>query len=238
MREIKGQVMIDFDRFKNLVVAQNKKYYKKIGLLCAIIFVPLTIMFAIMLISEPNSTNLLYVAVSLLVAILGIMLMCKPFLVFYTRKDLVTSWFYIHGLDNLQGSFKNYQVKYEITLSENGVTEKFASGLEVRFPWFILTGNYVTFPEGVYFTYEDGKNSSLMYNLLGFNALLRDELNGGEVLFVSQEILQANPDLLMYITKAIENSKNIYTNKASKEQTEKLSDWVSSANWGQNNDKQ
>ena len=36
MREIKYQVMIDFDRFKNLFVAQNKKYYKKIGLLCAI----------------------------------------------------------------------------------------------------------------------------------------------------------------------------------------------------------
>lgn len=157
---------------------------------------------------------------------LGILLIFKPFIIFYTRKNIVTSWFQFHGLKDLKGSFSNYKVEYNVNLSKYGVSEKFVSGAEVRFPWFTFTGKYVESPEGVYFTYDDGKNSSLMYNMLGVNYLLREELSG-ETLFIEKEVLNKNPNLIEDIKKSIENSKKIYKNKnVSNEEKEKMLNWI------------
>lgn len=234
MKEINYKAMVDFARFKNLFLAQNKGYYRKIGILCSIIFIPLTILFVIMFLGNPSSESFLYVLVSLLLAILGLLFIFKPFVIFYTRKNLVTNWFYSHGLEDVKGSFTNYKVEYDVNLSNYGITEKFISGTEVRFPWFVFTGKYVEFPEGVYFCYNDGKNSSVAYNMLGINYALREELNG-EVLFVEREVLDKNPNLIEDIKKLIEESKKKYKSKnISNEDKEKIIEWIKGANWGKN----
>ena len=63
-----------------------------------------------------------------------------------------------------------------------------------------LQGKYVESPEGVYFTYDDGKIVHFMYNMLGVNYLLREELSG-ETLFIEKEVLNKNPNLIEDIKK-------------------------------------
>ena len=230
MNEINYRAMINFERFKNLFLAQNKKYYRKMGIFCSIFFIPFTILLICAFIYEPSGKGILYILTSLLLVGLGILLIFKPLFIFHTRKNIVTGWFRSHGLKKLEGGFSNYKVEYDVNLSKYGVTEKFVSRVEIRFPWFSFTGKYVESPEGVYFTYDDGKNSSLVYNMLGVNYLFRDELQG-EILFIEKEVLDKNPNLVEEIKKSIEDSKKIYKNRnISQEEKEKMSKWITSVN--------
>ena len=236
MNDIEYKAKVDFERFKNLFLAQNKNYFRKLGSLCSIIFIPLTILFVIMFVGKPTGENFLYVLVSLLLTILGLLFIFKPFFVFYTRRNLVTKWFYFHGLKDLKQDFKEYKIEYDVILSKLGVTEKFVSGNEVRFPWFTFTGKYVEFPEGVYFIYDDGKNSSVFYNMLGVNYLFREELQG-ETLFIEKDVLDKNPNLLEDIKKLIEESRKKYKNrKIPEEEKQELLKWLESVN-GEKNSK-
>ena len=47
----------------------------------------ITILFVIMFLGNPSSESFLYVLVSLLLAILGLLFIFKPFVIFYTRKN-------------------------------------------------------------------------------------------------------------------------------------------------------
>lgn len=76
-------------------------------------------------------------------------------------------------------------------------------------PWFALTGDDAACDFGHVFTADDSKNSSMLFNMLGINAYLREGLES-EPLPVPAAAVQANPELLGTIAERIKQSREKY----------------------------
>lgn len=226
MKEIKFKADINFTKFKKIFKAQNKSYFKKLGIFCSIFFIPLSIISAYIFITETTMQFFLYFILFLVLAAYAATLIFNPCIIFVTRRNIVKQWFCLHGSKNLNENYKNYITVYEITLSQYGVKEMFSNENLIKLPWFMFKNKYVTIDEGIIFPYDDGKNSSLAYNLLGINYLLREE-NTGETLFIPKEILNQYPNLTNEISKAIDKSKKTYlkTNK-NEDEINELKKWL------------
>nr|WP_073293361.1 hypothetical protein [Parolsenella massiliensis] len=85
-------------------------------------------------------------------------------------------------------------------------------------------------PSGVCHRFDDGRNSSLLCNLIGANALHRKEDAVNSALFLPTAILEENPGLGDRVTQEIIDARKMYARRgpATEEQRKRLANWMDS----------
>ena len=218
----KYQVNVDFDRFKQIYLAQNRRYLLKTGRLCAVIGVVLTLLAGWMMISDFTLENLGVFVLFLAIAVFGIAMSVRPFTFFQTRKNEVYGYFAGHGAEGTTADpLDSLKVAFDVRIEELGFVETLEDRTEFRRPWFTLTGENVECDFGHVFPADDGKNSSMLYNMLGINAYLREGLDG-EPLVIPAEALGANPGLPGKVSELVAASRKVYGSKGTSKDPEAM----------------
>lgn len=196
------QVHMDLEGFRELFVAQQRNYVKKVGILCTVMFVPGSLFSVYMLVSEPSFEALGFLAMCVALSALGIADLVKPPAMLSTRKRLVYTWFYTHGVpDPDKVEFKRLATDYTVSLGAYGFAEQSAT-FALNTPWFSLREKPVKDTRGTYFVVDDGKESSALYNMIGINWALREETAVG-ALFIPASVTAANPGLVDEISRLV-----------------------------------
>ena len=222
-------VSVDFEAFKQIYLAQNGKYLHKTGISCLVIGAVLTCVAIWMLVSSPSLETLGMVVLFLAITIYGGVQATHPFTFFQTRKGEAYTYFASHGAEVTAGeALEDLSVEFDVTVEQLGFVERLADGSAARRPWFTLTGDVASCPFGRVLPGDDGKNSSMLYNMLGINAYLREGLEA-EPLPVPASVLEANPGLADELRSLVEKSRVTYGRKGDKADeaaTRALSDWM------------
>ena len=95
----------------------------------------------------------------------------------------------------------------------------------VKIPWFALHETPIKTTNGIFFAFDDGKNSSLLYNSLGINFAFREDLPG-EVLFIPASVLSTNPNLVNEIQNIIKQQRQQFRS-SSNSSIENIKQWMS-----------
>lgn len=210
-------VTVTFDWFKKIFATQNRRYNRKVGILCLVLFIPMTAVSAASVVTDPESAGLEGIGVTVLFAaltVLGGLLAANKGIMFSTRKGENSGYFARHGMPKPAGGrFTNEMLRcsFGVSIEQYGYVEdvRFANGLRVvdRKPWLSLTGDGADSEHGYVFAANDGKNSSLAYNMLGINAYLR---NGNETdpLVIPRQVEDANPWLVGWVSQAIAQQRS------------------------------
>ena len=116
-----------------------------------------------------------------------------------------------------------------MTLGDLGYTVESANG-SFNVAWSLLDQRERPCPSGACHRFDDGRNSSLLYNLIGVNALLRKEDAVNSALFLPTAVLEENPGLGDRVTQEIINARKMYARRgpATEEQREHLAHWMNS----------
>lgn len=195
-------VHMDLEGFRELFVAQQRRYLKKIGIICTIFFVPMTPLAAYWTVGEPSPTSIGSTLLFAILAVLGIADIVKPPAMLVTRKPLVYTWFFVHGVEKPnEVPMAQLATDYDVEIGDYGFSEKSAA-CTLNTPWLSLREKPVKDTRGTYFTVNDGKESSALYNMIGINWALREETATG-VLFIPNDVASANPQLVGQISQAI-----------------------------------
>ncbi|WP_293819802.1 hypothetical protein [uncultured Parolsenella sp.] len=203
-------VVMDFGRFKQLYLAQNQRYMRKVGIGCAVVGWMLSVSTLVKQLSGPSLEGLSTLVLMVVIAVFGTLMAVRPFTFFQTRKNEVYSYFANHGAQGSVGdALEGLSCEFDVRIEELGFVEVLADGSEARVPWFSLTGESFDCDFGNVFPCDDGKNSSMLYNMLGINAYLREGLEG-EPLVVPMEVLGANPGLHGEIASLIAAGRKTY----------------------------
>ena len=198
-------VTVDYARFKELFTAQQTPYLRKLGIACSIAFIAFAAFGIMMLANMPSLENLGIAVLFTALAIFGVRMAVKPFVFMGSREGIVRSWFEDHGAAFADCTpVEDLTVTYSISLTPLGFIEQTPRGRKA-IPWFALSGKCISGKYANYYTAADGKNSSVAYNLLGINWMLRDE-HALDVLVVPHDV--AKPELDEAITTKIKQSFN------------------------------
>lgn len=227
-------VDMNMDWFRDVYKQQNMAYYRKIGIMCLVFFIPLTLISLFFVIQDPASAGtegfgavVLFAAL----AVLGGALASGKGIMMKTRKGEISGFFAQHGMPEPKGSYTidDLHCSYDVTVEEPGFAEAVTleNGLKMveKRPWVTLTGKGGDAAGGYTFAANDGKNSSLWYNMLGINALLREGLEVSP-LVVPKQVERENPWLVAWIAGAIERQKAELKGSAKKQARQALSDWA------------
>lgn len=223
------QVHMDYEGFRELFVAQQRRYLMKIGIWCTVFCVPLSL-FAIYITASEFSLEYLGMTVLfVLLAALGIADIIKPPAMLVTRKPLVYMWFYEHGVpepDKVE--FKQLTADYTVSLGAYGFSEDSAA-FSLNTPWLQLREKPVTDARGTYFVVDDGKESSALYNMMGINWALREETVTG-VLFIPKAVTDADPGLVEQISGLIAGARKAVRGKEmTTQQAAAIKEWVAAS---------
>lgn len=209
-------VSVDFEAFKQIYLAQNGKYLHKTGISCLVIGAVLTCVAIWMLVSSPSLETLGMVVLFLAITIYGGVQATHPFTFFQTRKGEAYTYFASHGAEVTAGeALEDLSVEFDVTVEQLGFVERLADGSAARRPWFTLTGDVASCPFGRVLPGDDGKNSSMLYNMLGVNAYLREGLEG-EPLLVPAAVVSGNPGLVQQVADLVSQSRETYGRKGTK----------------------
>lgn len=201
-----------FDWFKKMFITQNRRYNRKVGIMCLVMFVPLTLLCAVFAMSDPaeaGTEGLGATALFAALAVLGGLLTANKGIMFGTRKGDNSKYFATHGMPKPAGGrFRNEQLQcsFGVSIEQYGYVEdvRFANGLRIvdKNPWVSLTGYGADSEYGYVFAADDGKNSSLAYNMLGINAYLRSGTEKNPLL-IPRQVEDANPWLIGWVSQAV-----------------------------------
>ena len=187
------ETTVDLDGFREIFKAQQGAYARKLGIGCAVIGVPCTVLGFAMLMDEPSLEALGAVAIFLLVAVLGMVMTVNPAFMLTFRKPVVFQWFYLHGIeDPNEVPFSSLQTSYATTIGAWGFTIDSATA-HMNVPWTMLDKKPISTATGTVFRAADGKNSSVVYNMIGINWAFRDESAGTFALLLPKAYLATNP---------------------------------------------
>lgn len=222
--------------FRDVYKQQNMAYYRKMGIFCLVFGIPLTLVSLYILISDPSETTLESIGGIALfgaLSVMGVMMMQGKGIMMRTRKGELSSFFATHGMPNPHGpySLEDLHCEYDVTVRDLGFEEAvtFENGLKLvtKQPWVVLTGKGGEAQGGYTFAANDGKNSSLWYNMLGINALIREGLESTP-LVVPRAVENQNPWLVAWISNAIESQRTAVKGKGggSDQLKEKISAWA------------
>lgn len=193
-------VAVDYPTFKELFTAQQTPYLRKLGIACSIAFIAFAAFGIMMLVNAPSLENLGIALLFTALAIFGVRMAVKPFVFMGSREGIVQSWFEDHGAAFADCTpVEDLTVTYSISLTEFGFVEQTPRGRKA-IPWFALSGKCISGKRADFYTAADGKNSSVAYNLLGINWMLRDE-HALDVLVVPRDV--ATPQLNDALAKII-----------------------------------
>lgn len=209
-------VDVDFETFKQMYLAQNRAYMRKTGIGAAVVGVLLFAFSLMGFVDTQTVEGLGMLALSIVIAAFGIAMAVRPFTFWQSRKQEVYSYFASHGAQVSNGdSLESLRCSYDVRLEELGFVEVLADGSSARLPWFTLTGVSEGCAFGVVLTCDDGKNSSMLYNMLGVNAYLREGLEG-EPLLVPAAVVSGNPGLVQQVADLVSQSRETYGRKGTK----------------------
>lgn len=219
--DVTFHVRVDFEAFKQIYLAQNRKYQHKLGVMCAILGAVLTVVGIMMMVSEGVTLESLgYTALFVVVLVFGCVMASRPVAFFQTRKNEVRTYFANHGAEvSTSDPIESLVCEFDVTVCDPGFIETFADGQSVRLPWFALTGDDDASEFGHIFTGDDGKNSSMLYNMLGINGLIREGVEG-EPLPVPAAAVTANPELVKTIGERIQTSRAKFGGRGKKAKDE------------------
>lgn len=202
-------VHMDLEGFRDLFRAQQIRYTRKLGILCAVLFGFMTIASVFACLSAPSvemvGGTLLFVAL----LVFGVVMAVRPPLLLATRAGLVRRWFAQRGAASAgDDPLAELVADYTVTLSAFGFTET-SSTATLNIPWFALDARPVAGDNGIYFVLAKGKEASLAYNLMGINWAFRDEDASG-VLFLPNGVVEKNPGLVDEASSAIKGARQRY----------------------------
>lgn len=193
---------VDLEGFRDLFLAQQHNYLRKLHLMGAIFIGALTIMFCFSLADDFDTYTLLITILFAAFTVWCIVMLVHPMTMISTRKPLVHRWFYVHGVeDPNKVPFKQLEADYTVEVGEYGFSEETKTTV-AHTPWFALVKKPVESERGTYFVLGKGKDSSLAYSMLGINWALRDEEVCG-VLFIPREVVAAQPGLVSDIAARV-----------------------------------
>ena len=193
---------VDLEGFRDLFLAQQHNYLRKLGLACAILCGGFAIMIGALLVSNFEADMVLPAVVLSAAGVFGIAMFVHPMTMISTRKPLVYRWFFVHGVEDPDKvPFKQLVADYTVELGEYGFSEETKTTV-AHTPWFALVKKPVESERGTYFVLGKGKDSSLAYSMLGINWALRDEEVCG-VLFIPREVVAAQPGLVSDIAARV-----------------------------------
>lgn len=200
------QVQMDYDGFKELFVAQNGRFMRKAGVLSAIIcFLVAAGMLAVVSMGEPlGPDGVLYLVVILGAGVVSVKMAIDPSFTLFSRGEMVKHWFAAHGGTGFDRK-EDARCRYEVIVGDEGFTERSAAG-SFGIPWRGLRPKPYQGERGTYFTVDDGRNSSMAYNMIGVNYAFRKDDPMG-VLFIPKEVSDANPGLVGLVGKRIEQAR-------------------------------
>ena len=219
-------VHMDLEGFRDLFCAQQIRYTRKLGILCAVLFGLMTLVSVLACLTAPSfemaGTALLFVVL----LAFGVMMAVRPPLLLATRAGLVRRWFAQRGAANAGNEPLGQLIAdYTVTLSAFGFTEA-SSTATLNVPWFALDARPVSGDNGIYFVLAKGKEASLAYNLMGINWAFRDEDASG-VLFLPCEVVEKNPGLVDEVSSAIKGARQRYLGRGRQAgEDERLAAWL------------
>lgn len=219
-------VHMDLDAFRDLFRAQQIRYTRKLGILCAALFGLLALVSVFASLTAPSvemeGTALLFVVL----LAFGVMMAVRPPLLLATRAGLVRRWFAQRGAANAASDpLAQLVADYTVTLSAFGFTEA-SSTATLNVPWFALDARPVAGDNGTYFVLAKGKEASLAYNLMGINWAFRDEDASG-VLFLPREVVEKSPGLVDEVSSAIKGARQRYLGRGRQAgEDERLAAWL------------
>lgn len=217
--EVRYRVSVDFERFKQIYIAQNRAYLRKVGIGGVIVGVPLTVISAMLTIQEFDTQWLLLLVAMLLLTVYSVFCIARPIVFFGTRKNEVYGFFARHETPIQSGqSLESLSCVFDVTVCEYGFELTMQDGNTVHLPWFSLSGRSEKMDFGQIFLGDDGKNSSYLYNMLGENALLREGMET-EPLVVPTEAETAHPGLTDEIARRIADSRTKFGKHGNAKQT-------------------
>lgn len=214
--DLSYNVHMDYNGLREMVRAQNVRYTRKAGIACLVFLLPLYC-FIYMIVSINGFMTALieewyfFAMAGGLSVFPVIMISGKGMTILSTIGPSVRKWFALHGTDTtdqinvktffLDTGLKDLRCDYTIHLSDYGFIEESQTARLVQ-PWFVMDGYCVKRKWGMYFTHDNGREDSVLYNAIGDNALFRETGIDG-VLFVPKQILEENPDLKERILECI-----------------------------------
>lgn len=219
-------VHMDLEGFRDLFRAQQIRYTRKLGILCAVLFGFMTIASVFACLFAPSvemvGGTLLFVAL----LVFGVVMAVRPPLLLATRAGLVRRWFAQRGAASAgDDQLGQLVADYTVTLSAFGFTEA-SSTATLNIPWFALDARPVAGDNGTYFVLAKGKEASLAYNLMGINWAFRDEDASG-VLFLPRELVEKNPGLVDEASSAIKDARRRYLGRGKRAIEDKqLASWL------------
>lgn len=187
------QVHMDYEGFRELFLAQQGGYTRKLGVLCAVVCGVLGA-FGLAAVAGGRHDMLLSDVVLLACAAFGLLMAVWPSAVLSTRGGLVRAWFAERGSMDTQGKITAISCDYTVELDDRGFTE-LAGSNTIRTAWYELSDRPRAGERGTYFVRSKGRDDSVLYNLMGINWALRDEAVSG-VLFIPNEVTRENEGLV------------------------------------------
>lgn len=196
-------VAVDFNHFKKIYLAQNRRYMRKTGIGAAVVGVLLTAAGIAMVITEPSGNSLGVLAGGVAIGAFGIAMAVHPFTMFQSRKGEVYKFFAMFGAPVTgQEPLNALYTEFDVILGNLGIEFRLRDGSVHRLPWVALTNPAVAMDCGHVFAGDDGNNSSLLHNMIGINAYLREGMEAVP-LVVPSEVERAYPWLLDEISRHI-----------------------------------
>lgn len=216
-------VHVDLGTFKQMFVAQNSNLQRVAGIILAV----LGGLGLVLMVSGGDFFKMPEVTLVLLALfVLGLAASIHPVMSLSGRKGVVQDWFSRHGEANAAMlPLTELSGDYQVSIEDYGFVETSATTVN-RIPWFVLSGKTAKVPSGVCFLRDSGKNSSVIYNLIGINWAFRNEdVNG--LLFIPSEV--ATPEFLQLISSKVQESRTAYGGRKGAEKAkhdEGLTEWM------------
>ena len=200
------KVKMDLEGFRDLFGAQNGLYMRKIAVMLLVCDLPFTLALlwggAYTVSLELLASTVMCVAL----VVLAILMLVRPAFCMRSRGGDVRGWFMRHGVKYAQMQpLDELRARYTVELGPLGVSEDSDLELE-RTPWFAFREKPVRGRHGTCFVLDTGKQSSLLYNMIGINWAFREEgLDGA--LFVPDEVIARDPGIVGRISSAISDAR-------------------------------
>lgn len=232
MSDAAYDVTMDLDGYNELYLAQRDRYTKKMGTMGAVLFTILVIISFFLLLAEPSMEALGCAVLFLVCLALDIVMLKKPQVLvnrsgeIRRRAKSIVQWFLLHGMSGEElSSVSDLKAHYTVTLSKWGFEEK-SDRACLHVPWFCLREKPLIKEMGAYFAFDDKKNSSVIYNMIGINWAFRDESAVG-ALFVPKDVLEAHSGLIEEVSATIKDARHRAKGKLlSNSEMEDLASWV------------
>ena len=229
------ETTVDLDGFRELFKVQQGPYSRKLGITTAVFCGLLALMGLLLFAVEPSLESFGFFALFAALVVLGVAMARNPAFLFTWRKPQIYLWFCSRGVEDPTAvELSDLKTTYRVVCGEHGFTLESPVGT-MNVPWGALAERAWQCPLGVCFRYDDGKNSSVIHNLIGVNYASRKEDGVVYSLLLPTDVLAANPGLQQQVSDHIAESRAKYLGRhatATDEERSALLAWIDEGTLG------